>query len=197
MAPDSPAQQSPKYVPAAVSSIDSSEIADFETYPPNIQKLIESALALTRQNLGYLYGSADPAQKGMDCSGAVYYVLRQNGIKEPPRSSAAQYEWTRKAGTFHAVTSTDLSAPEFADLKPGDLLFWNGTYDSGKDLPATHAMFYLGKAKSDGLRLMAGSSDGRRYRDKRRDGVSVFDFRLPKPGSKSRFIGYARIPGLQ
>ncbi len=163
----------------------------------HVQKLIESALALTRQNLGYLYGSADPSQKGMDCSGAVYYVLRQNGIKDPPRSSAAQYEWTRKAGAFHPVTGTDLSAPEFADLKPGDLLFWNGTYDAGKDLPATHAMFYLGKAKSDGLPLMVGSSDGRRYRDKRRDGVSVFDFRLPKPGSKSRFIGYARIPGLQ
>jgi hypothetical protein len=33
-------------------------------------------------------------------------------------------------------------------------------------------------------------------RGKKCFGVSVFDFRLPRPESKSRFIGNARIPGF-
>jgi hypothetical protein len=87
---------------------------------------------------------------------------------------------------------------ELNSLKPGDLLFWIGTYAVKADPPVTHAMIYLGKAKSDGLPLMVGACDGRSYRGKRQNGVSVFDFTISKPigeeHSSSRFIGYAEIP---
>ena len=44
---------------------------------------------------------------------------------------------------------------------------------------------------------MVGASDGRTYRGDKKFGVSVLDFRAPKPNGKnpaSRFIGYAKIP---
>jgi len=192
-----PAQEPRKLIPPTVVSIESSEIKDFETYPAAIKKLLNAALSLTRLNLGYKYGSADPAQGGMDCSGTIYYLLNQEGLKNVPRSSDTQYIWVRKAGTFRAVLGSTLDSFEFSELKPGDLLFWGGTYAIKRNIPVTHTMIYLGVAKSDGLPLMVGASDGRTYRGKKCFGVSVFEFRLPDAKSKSRFFGYARIPGIE
>jgi len=183
-------------IPPIVQSLDPANIADFSDKAPGIQKLLTAALALTKKNLGYQYGSSDPAQGGMDCSGTVYFLLRQAGLKDVPRSSDEQFTWTEKAGTFHGVQDDALTAPSFASLQSGDLLFWTGTYAIERQVPVTHVMIYLGKAKSDGLQLMVGSSDGRTYRGEKCFGVSVFDFCLPAKESKSRFIGYARIPGL-
>jgi len=188
------AQESGKLIPPIVVSLSSSEIAGFDTYPPAVQKLIESSLALTRKNLGYQYGSSDPTAKGMDCSGTIFYLLRAAGSKDVPRSSDEQYKWTLQAGTFHAVKNARLGSADFASLQPGDLLFWGGTYQKVGAI-STHTMIYLGKAKSDGLPLMVGSSDGRTYRGKKCFGVSVFEFRMPALGSKARFLGYAAIPG--
>src|SRR6478672_132423 len=66
-------------------------ITNFESYPPKVQKLLTSALELTTRNLDYKYGSADPANGGMDCSGFVFYVLTQNGIREVLREASQQY----------------------------------------------------------------------------------------------------------
>jgi hypothetical protein len=44
---------------------------------------------------------------------------------------------------------------------------------------------------------MVGSSDGRTYAGIRRNGVSVFDFKLPKASSKAKFVGFARVPSLE
>jgi hypothetical protein len=48
---------------------------------------------------------------------------------------------------------------------------------------------------------MIGSSDGRSYRGQKRNGVSVFDFTMPRPAAdgeqRTTFVGYARIPGLR
>ena len=114
-----------------------------------------------------------------------------------PRQSNDMYEWTWKAGTFRACNGRSMDTFEFADLRPGDLLFWvNSTRDgkTNRDPPITHVMFYLGKRTADGHRIAVGASDGRTYDGQRRCGVSVFDFRLPSPGSEARFIGYARVP---
>jgi len=190
------AQQTTTLLPPVVQSLNPSDIAGFTDNPPAVQKLLTTALALTTKNLGYLYGSADPTQKGMDCSGTIYYLLQQAGIKDVPRSSDEQFTWAKTAGTFQAVKGRDLAAPELNSLRPGDLLFWTGTYAVKRIGAVSHVMIYLGKAKSDGLPLMVGASDGRTYRGKKCFGVSVFDFRLPAKESKSRFIGYARIPNL-
>ena len=40
------------------------------------------------------------------------------------------------------------------------------------------------------LAVMAGASEGRTYRDTKRAGYGVFDFKLPRAGSKGVFLGY-------
>ena len=186
-----------------VASIETSQLVGFTDYPQAVRTLIEESLALTKQNLTYTYGSADPTRGGMDCSGTIYYVLRKIGVQDVPRSASAQYLWTRKAGTFDAVISRKMQSFEMEALQPGDLLFWTGTYATEVDPPVTHSMIYLGKRKKDGKPLMFGASDGRSYDGKQMWGVSVFDFTIPKAKAKgdakpsSVFIGYATIPGLK
>ncbi len=71
----------------------------------------------------YVNGGASPS--GFDCSGLVYYVLKQLGYA-PCRTPADQY----KHGT--SVTKTE--------LKPGDLVFFAGTGASG----ISHVGIYAG-----------------------------------------------------
>ena len=138
----------------------------------------------------------------MDCSGFVYYILRTNGVKDAPRDSTEQYVWVRKAGNFRAVLSRKIDSFELDELKPGDLLFWAGTYSVERDPPITHSMIYLGKEKKTGRPIMVGASDGRTYGGEQQFGVSVFDFKTApaKSGdalkSRPRFVGYGKIPGL-
>jgi peptidoglycan DL-endopeptidase CwlO len=171
--------------------------------PPHIQELIRSAFRLEEQKLSYQYGSADPSKGGMDCSGTVSYLLRDSGWKKVPRQSDAFYRWVWESGNFVAVNGTTFESFEWKKLKPGDLLFWTGTYAVSKDRdPAiSHVMIYLGLEEVTGRRLMFGASEGRRYQDKTRSGVGVFDFYLPvigktEGGRQPRFIGYGSVPGL-
>src|SRR5437660_2605873 len=183
-------------------SLSPDQIADYDNYPPKVRQILDAGLTLTKQNLGYTYGSADPKNGGMDCSGFIYYVLQQNGLPEVPRDSSQQYVWVRKAGDFKAVLSRKEDSFELDDLKPGDLLFWRGTYNIDRDPPITHTMIYLGREKRTKKRVMVGSSDGRTYDGKQRWGVSVFDFKMPPPPKSGDakispvFVGYGRIPGL-
>jgi len=183
-------------------SLSPDEIVGSDSYPPKVRQVIDAGLALTKQNLGYTYGSADPKNGGMDCSGFIYYVLQQNGFPDVPRDSSQQYVWVRKAGDFNAVLSRHEDSFELDALKPGDLLFWRGTYNIDRDPPITHTMIYLGREKRTKKRVMVGSSDGRTYDGKQRWGVSVFDFKLPPPPKSGDakispvFVGYGRIPGL-
>jgi cell wall-associated NlpC family hydrolase len=183
-------------------SLSPDQIADYDSYPSKVRQIIDAGLALTKRNLGYTYGSADPANSGMDCSGFIYYVLQQNGFPDVPRDSSQQYVWVRKAENFNAVLSRHEDSFEFDALKPGDLLFWRGTYNIDRDPPITHTMIYLGREKRTKKRVMVGSSDGRTYDGKQRWGVSVFDFKMPAPPNSGDakispvFVGYGRIPGL-
>ena len=167
-----------------------------------MRAITDTALELTRRNLNYTYGSADPANGGMDCSGFVFYVLTQNGVRAVPRDSSQQYVWLRKAGNFRAVNSRREDSFELDELVPGDLLFWTGTYHIERDPPITHAMIYLGRDKKTNQRIMVGASDGRTYKGESRYGVSVFDFKIPRPGKTDEgrmspsFIGYGHIPDL-
>ena len=190
---------------AANVTLSPEAITNFQSYPAKVQKLLTSALELTTRNLDYKYGSADPANGGMDCSGFVYYVLHQNGVAPyVPDDSKDQYTWLRSAGTFEPVVSGKDDSFELNGLKPGDLLFWSGTYSSERDPPITHVMIYLGREKKTGSRVMVGASDGRTYQGQQRFGVSVFEFKMPQTenseayegGERPRFIGYGHIPRL-
>jgi peptidoglycan DL-endopeptidase CwlO len=200
--PSASAPPTPEKKGAPNVTLSPGEIAGFDAYPPKVRQLINAGLELTKQNLGYTYGSSDPANGGMDCSGFVYYVLKQNGFPDVPRDSSQQYIWVRKDGNFKAVVSRKEDSFELADLRPGDLLFWRGTYNIDRDPPITHSMIYLGRERRTNKRVMLGSSDGRTYDGKQRWGVSVFDFKMPpQPNSGDAkispvFVGYGRIPGL-
>jgi peptidoglycan DL-endopeptidase CwlO len=184
-------------------SLPLNQIEGYQNDPSKVRQILDAGLALTKENLGYTYGSADPKNGGMDCSGFVYYVLQQNGFPDVPRDSSQQYVWVRKAGNFRAVIGRKEDSFELDDLKPGDLLFWRGTYNIDRDPPITHTMIYLGREKRTNRRVMVGSSDGRTYDGKQRWGVSVFDFKLPPPPKSGDakispvFVGYGQIPGLK
>ena len=189
---------------APMATVKPEALREFSEQPAEVQALIRNSLALTEQNLTYKYGSADPAAGGMDCSGFIYYVLSNAGFKDVPRDSAGQYAWVRKNGNFRAVLSRSADTFELNELKPGDLLFWSGTYKVDRDIPISHVMIYLGKEKSSGKPIMVGATDGRSYDGIRRFGVSVFDFKMPSgkpnkddPELTAKFEGYASIPGLR
>jgi cell wall-associated NlpC family hydrolase len=189
---------------APMATIKPEALREFSEQPAEVQQLIRNSLALTEQNLSYKYGSADPAAGGMDCSGFIYFVLSSAGFKDVPRDSAGQYSWVRTNSVFHAVLSRSDDSFELKDLKPGDLLFWSGTYKVDRDIPITHVMIYLGKEKSTDKPVMVGATDGRSYDGIRRFGVSVFDFKMPSgkpnkddPELTARFEGYASIPGVR
>jgi cell wall-associated NlpC family hydrolase len=189
------------------SAIATGRILRFEENPAPVRKILDRATALTNQNLTYKYGSADPASGGMDCSGFIYYVLKQSGLENVPRDAREQYIWVRKAGLFQAVLGHSEDTFELDALKPGDLLFWAGTYHTDKDPAITHTMIYLGREKGTNQRIMVGSSDGRTYKGQSRFGVSVFDFHVAahqraKTDSDEQaltpvFVGYGRIPDLE
>ena len=209
-AADARGSAQPTPAPAATASIDPGEIENFDAQPEAVRQLLSAALQLAKGNLTYTYGSADPAAGGMDCSGTIYYLLRQRGFEDIPRSASEQYSWVRGKSRFYAVLSNKQDTPELAEMRPGDLLFWTGTYIVDRDPPVTHTMIYLGRRKKDGHRLMVGSSDGRTYDGQRRNGVSVFDFHLPAarsgdaadaataaaPDHAPDFAGYGPIPGM-
>ena len=184
--------------PAAVSTLAPSELAGFAELPPRVQALIRRALDLTRRNLAYTFASHDPAKGGMDCSGAVFHVLQGEGFREAPRQSDEMCRWISGKSVLHrAEKAASLDDEAFAALRPGDLLFWTGTYDHARRaVPVSHVMIYLGKRVRDGKPVIFGASDGRSYEGQRRSGVSVFDFKLPRAGDKAAFRGYGSVPGI-
>jgi cell wall-associated NlpC family hydrolase len=185
---------------AAVSSIAPEELEGFEVYPDATQQLIRRSLELTTKNLRYQFGSSDPNAGGMDCSGTMYRVLQDSGIKDVPRQSDEICRWMmRRTQLYRTEDTSTLKDKSLSALKPGDLLFWTGTYDtsSPRELPISHVMLYLGKRKKDGKPIVFGASDGRSYDGQRRNGVSVFDFVMPKRDGKAAFYGYGPVPGLK
>ena len=188
--------------PAVTWTLSPEELSGWDDLTPRMRTFLEQGLALTRSHLTYRYGSADPALGGMDCSGFIHHVLTAMGAKDVPRSSSGQAAWFLERDLMVMVRETQGAVLNLDDLRPGDLLFWEGTYGIRRDPPVTHAMVYLGRRKSDGKPVMMGSSDGRTYDGRKGWGVSVFDFKPPgsaagvaaQARTRGRFFGYGRIP---
>lgn len=83
--------------------------------------------ALSYRGMPYIRGAASPS-RGFDCSGLVYYLLRQRGYN-PPRTAAGYRNW-------------GLSVPR-GQWKPGDLVLFANTYKRG----ISHIGVYLGNGK--------------------------------------------------
>ena len=196
--PPTPTQSETKNQIATLSVDD---LKEYATCSDAVKQLISQGLALTKLNLAYRYGSSDPKNGGMDCSGTVYYLLKQAGLDDVPRDASEMYKWVWTHSRFQAVVSSNPATFELDGLQPGDLLFWTGTYHVDRDPPVTHVMIYLGHNRQNGHRVMLGASEGRTFENKARYGVSVFDFLLPRTTSSTtlpaRFIGYGAVPGLE
>jgi hypothetical protein len=180
---------------AVTEEIPISDIAGFSSYPKGVKELINESLTLSQRNLTYQFGSANPKNGGLDCSGAIYYLLNRTNNFEPPRQAYELYKWVENQGGLHLVSSREFTSPDFNKLKPGDLLFWSGTYKTYHTPAISHVMLYLGKNKEN-QPLMFGASGGNSYGGKRLSGVSVFDFKLPSGRGKTKFVGYGCIPDV-
>jgi len=149
------------------------------------------------QGLAYKFGAEDPASGGLDCSGAVQYLLRQEGIRDVPRTAYTQYQWLKKLGTLNRVSKLTWStARVHSKLRPGDLMFWTGTYNTGKSPNISHVMIYLGRDAQNGKHYMFGASS-RRSKGIHGHAVDVYEFVYPRKHGKDNFAGFGSVPGLR
>lgn len=93
----------------------------------------EAMLAEAEKYLGYPYvwGGSSPSTS-FDCSGFVSWVINHSGVGSVGRQTAS--------GLFNLCTPVSK-----ADMKPGDLIFFTGTYSS--PTPVSHVGIYVGGGK--------------------------------------------------
>lgn len=103
---------------------------------------IEQAVQVAAGQIGkpYVWGGAD--ERGFDCSGLVQYAFGKAGFTVP-RTAQGQYDATTR------VTA--------AQLRPGDLVFYQGTYDAGRDW-VTHVGIW------DGQQVIMAPTEGSRIK---------------------------------
>src|SRR5690606_18166725 len=111
--------------PGRPARLETADLMEFDALSEDRQALVRKAIEVARKSpwMPYVLGGSDP-ESGFDCSGAIYYVLRKVGL-DPPRTSAAQYQWLKENGTLHPVAAdaSDPKHPSLKNLRPGDLLF--------------------------------------------------------------------------
>lgn len=125
-----------------------------------------TAIAEAQKQLGKPYKMVGPANNpaygAFDCSGLVQWAFGQAGV-QLPRVAQQQFDATQRIRE--------------QDLRPGDLVFFTGTYDAGT--PVTHVGIYIGNG-----RMLQASSSG--------NGVGYAD--LNTSYWRKHLYGYGRVP---
>tara|TARA_R110000850_G_scaffold92555_10_gene196439 strand:- start:1327 stop:2067 length:741 start_codon:yes stop_codon:yes gene_type:complete len=149
----------------------------------------DRAARISGFGLAYKFGGDHPTEGGMDCSGTMQFLLSDIGFEDMPRTSYHQYEWLKKNRTLQHSKSIPERMGGRKGLKPGDLIFWGGTYHSGHKV--SHVMIYLGQ-DNDGTHYMFGAR-GKKKKGHFGSGVDIFE--LPSGYQKS-LIGFGSLPGV-
>jgi cell wall-associated NlpC family hydrolase len=160
-----------------------------------VTDLLGKCRYLASRGYPYIFGAESPAEGGFDCSGVVHYVLGSMGLKNVPRVAYDQHRWLETEGTLQAVHSWTSADKLFRRLRPGDLLFWKGTYNTGRQPNISHIMVYAGRDRQTGEHLMFGARSGS-LRGRNGNSVDMFPFVYPKKGSRGKLVGFGRVPGL-
>ncbi len=79
----------------------------------------------------YVWGGSNP-NTSFDCSGFICWVYTQSGVHNLPRTTAQ--------GIYNQCTPVSVE-----NAKPGDLIFFTGTYDSAN--PVSHIGMYVGNGQ--------------------------------------------------
>ena len=94
----------------------------------------------SKDYLSLFWGGSNPSAS-FDCSGFVCWVFTNSGVHNLPRTTAQ--------GIYNQCAITSSS-----EAKPGDIIFFTGTYDSAG--PVSHVGIYVG----DGWMIHAGNPIG-------------------------------------
>lgn len=154
-----------------------------------LEVIRERAETISRFGLPYVFGGDHPTEGGLDCSGAMKFLLSDIGFKDMPRTSYDQYSWLRKARTLRHAKSIPDQMGGRKGIKPGDLIFWGGTYDSGHKV--SHVMIYLGQGR-DGTHYMFGAR-GSKKTGLNGSGVDIFKL---ESGYQKSLVGFGSLPGV-
>jgi cell wall-associated NlpC family hydrolase len=170
--------------------------------PEQHSKLVETCRWLGTQRISYNQTWTPPGRSqpwgAMDCSNTTRYIFHAAfGIKIPRTASDQYYELLQKGRITPAPRRPDGSVDTDAlvkNLRSGDLLFWEWTYNIKRRPPITHVMVYLGRT-ADGTPKMAGSSSSGRGERTYNGGVDVYVFNpnAPSGGVRNIFGGYSRV----
>lgn len=149
----------------------------------------ERAEHISKFRLPYVFGGDHPSEGGLDCSGAMKFLLSDLGFREMPRTSYDQYAWLRRARTIRHTKAIPDHMGGRKGIKPGDLIFWGGTYDSGHKV--SHVMIYLGQG-GDGTHYMFGAR-GKKKTGLNGSGVDIFKL---SSGYQKGLVGFGSLPGV-
>lgn len=142
-----------------------------------------AASIIVKERPVYLFGAHNPASGKYDCSSFVKETAQRANLGPLPRDSRSQFELLKQTGKVWLKGD-----PGWQDLRPGDLIFFSGTYRHSHPSPISHVMIYAGENQ------MIGAQSS---------GVGLFDFvPVPPKGSlgqnckslyrKSTVYAYAR-----
>jgi hypothetical protein len=168
--------------------------------PDQHQRLVATVRWLAREGVGYGESWLFPGEDRpwvMDCSNTTRYLYRRALGIELPRTASDQYYTLYRQGriTPAPVTSdgTVDTTALLGQLRSGDLLFWEWTYNIKRTPPVSHVMIYLGRT-AEGVPKMAGSSTRGQGETTQRGGVDVYTFdpNAPMGGVKNAFGQYVR-----
>ena len=147
----------------ATSTPGSGEYTDYEIPPEALSdERFAAMIAEAEKYLGYPYvwGGSSPSTS-FDCSGFVCWVINHSGVGSVGRTTAQ--------GIFNYTTPI---AP--SEAKPGDIIFFTGTYDSGSAV--SHVGIYAG----NGMMIHCGNP------------ISYASVNTPY--WQSHFYSYGRLP---